>query len=73
MKYFRQKCNKVPGTSRKEWLSPDGDMLQYRNVYLRPYAWNLLADLARGQGISGSEVIERLITEAAGFRIAIQR
>lgn len=64
---------RVQGTSRYEWKTPEGSILQYRNVHLRPFIWELLADLARAQGISGSQVIERLVTDAAGYRIANTR
>lgn len=71
--YIRQKCNKVPGTSKKEWVSPDGALLHFRHVYMKPFTWLMLDDLARNQGISGSEAVERLIAKAAGYDIAIQR
>lgn len=64
---------RVPGTSRYEWVTPEGGILQYRNVHLRPFVWELLADLARAQGISGSNVIEQLVTNAAGYRQADKR
>lgn len=73
MKQPRRKSADIPGSSRKERLSQQGEFLQYRNVYLRPIAWELLASLSRGQGISGSEVIERLIENAVGYRIARPR
>jgi hypothetical protein len=73
MKPAKQKCTKVPGSSRKEWTSPDGALLHYRNVYLKPYTWAMLSDLARNQGISDSEAVERLIAKAAGYDIIAQR
>ena len=58
---------RVPGTSRFEWRTPTGEVMQYRNVHLRPFVWELLADLARAQEISASMVIEQLVTSAAGY------
>jgi hypothetical protein len=58
---------RVPGTNRFEWRTPTGEVMQYRNVHLKPFCWELLADLARAQGISASMVIERLVTSAAGY------
>jgi macrodomain Ter protein organizer (MatP/YcbG family) len=64
---------RVPGTSRYEWKAPNGEVLQYRNVHLKPFVWELLADLARAQNVSASQVIEQLVTNAAGYRIANPR
>lgn len=73
IQHIKSAHKRVPGTSRYEWTTPEGSVLQYRNVHLRPFIWELLADLARAHGISASQAIERLVTEAAGYRIANSR
>lgn len=69
----RAPYRRVPGTSRYEWKTQSGEVLQYRNVHLKPWVWELLTDQARAQNISASQVIEQLVTEAAGYRIVDSR
>jgi hypothetical protein len=69
----KPKSGKVPGTGRREWVTGYGDVLQYQNIYMKPYAWEMLKDLARSHDKSGSQVLEMLIAKAAGYDIARQQ
>lgn len=54
----------VPGTSRQTVRAGNGNILQRQNVYLKEEAWDVLRELSKEQGVSGSVVIARLIWQA---------
>jgi hypothetical protein len=70
MTVTKSTSSKVPGTGRREWVSPHGEVLHYQHVYMKPYAWEMLKEIARSRGMSGSQVLESLIARAAGYDIA---
>lgn len=63
-------AEKVEGTNRQRIRSAGGTVLDRQNVYLKSQAWEMLAELAKDQGVSGSVVIARLIWEASKHKRA---
>jgi macrodomain Ter protein organizer (MatP/YcbG family) len=62
--------NRVPGTTRKRITAANGTVIERQFIYLEPHQWANVTKLARLQGISGSQVIARLIDLATTFRTA---
>lgn len=57
--------HRVSGTSRQRVKARNGTELQRQNVYLKAEAWEVLRELSKEQGVSGSVVIARLIWQAS--------
>jgi hypothetical protein len=70
MSELRKKPTRIEGSTRKQWISDTGRVLQYQHVYMPPWAWAVLEDLARSQGTSGSHVLEKLLAHTISANVA---